>query len=58
MDEMFVHVKIHITDNLILNLSAMYSPEEKISETSAMDAMTLEATLSEWSTTFGLTWNF
>ena len=48
----------NITDNIILNLSAMVSPEEKFTENSAGNAFNLESTLSEWSTTFGLTWNF
>lgn len=48
----------NITDSIILNLSAMYSPEEKFTENSAGNAFNLESTLSQWSTTFGLTWNF
>jgi len=48
----------NITDSIILNLSAMYSPEEKFTETSAGNFLTLESTLSEWSTTFGLSWYF
>ena len=48
----------NITDSIILNLSAMYSPEEKFTETSAGNFLELESTLSQWSTTFGLTWNF
>jgi long-chain fatty acid transport protein len=45
-----------ITENFILNLSLMYSPEETFTETSG--PVTIEASLKEWSTTFGLTWYF
>ena len=45
-----------ITENFILNLSLMYSPEETLTETTG--PILLEAKLKEWSTTFGLTWYF
>jgi long-chain fatty acid transport protein len=51
-------VGINLTDNWILNLSLMYSPKNSLKETSAGDAITLEADLEEWSTTFGLTTYF
>ena len=45
-----------ITENFILNLSLMYSPEETFTETSG--PITFEASLKQWSTTFGLSWYF
>ena len=47
-----------ITKSWILNLSFMYSPEETFSESSAGDALVLESNMSQWSSTFGLTWYF
>ena len=47
-----------MTDSLSLNASFMYAPEQTIRETSAFNAITLESSLSEWSTTLGLTWYF
>jgi long-chain fatty acid transport protein len=49
-------VGYNITEDFILNLSLMYSPEETFTETSG--PATLEVKLKEWSTTFGLTWYF
>ena len=48
----------NLTQNVVLNLSFMFAPEEKITETSAGGAVTLESTLKEWSTTFGISWYF
>ena len=47
-----------ITKSWVLNLSFMYSPEETFSESSAGDALVLESNMSQWSSTFGLTWYF
>ena len=47
-----------ITEDIIINLSLMYSPKETFTETSAGNAITLESTLTEWSGTFGLTCYF
>ena len=46
-----------ITENFILNLSLMYSPEETLTQT-GLGGVQLESSLKEWSTTFGLTWYF
>ena len=48
-------VKYKLTNNISLNASFMYAPEQTLKETSAANAITLESKLSEWSTTFGLT---
>jgi len=48
----------NITQNWLLNLSFMYSPEESFSEASAGDAYLLESNMSQWSSSFGLTWFF
>ena len=45
-----------ITENLILNLSLMYSPEETFTQTSG--PVLIEASMKQWSTTFGLSWYF
>ena len=46
-----------ITENFILNLSLMYSPEETFTQT-GQGGILLESSLKEFSTTFGLTWYF
>lgn len=51
-------VGYNITQDWILNLSFMYSPEETVTEASAGNAFILESDLEQWSSTFGLTWNF
>ena len=51
-------VGFDITQNWILNLSFMYAPEQTFTEASAGDALLLESSMSQWSSTFGLTWYF
>jgi long-chain fatty acid transport protein len=50
-----------LTQNVALNLSFMYAPEQTLTETSAGPpggAVVLEAKLKEWSSTFGISWYF
>jgi long-chain fatty acid transport protein len=47
-----------LTENMFINLSLMYSPEETFTEASAGNAFVYEVKLKEWSSSFGLTWYF
>jgi long-chain fatty acid transport protein len=46
-----------LTDTILLNLAFMYAPEETLTQTGS-DGRIIEASLEEWSTSFGLTLYF
>jgi long-chain fatty acid transport protein len=51
----------NLTQNIALNLSFMYAPEQTLTETSAGPpggAVVLESKLKEWPSTFGISWYF